>query len=80
MYLLLDGVPVLWVPAHGEQYVIGPSRGRYLAQWRTFLGEKVAPPQPVEMPARLAYGGSAPADAGVPPAEGAGPGPRPDGG
>jgi hypothetical protein len=78
MYLLLDGVPVLWVPAHGEQYVIGPYRGRYLAQWRTFLGEKVAPPQPVEMPARLVHGGAA--DAGAPPAEGAGPGPRPDGG
>lgn len=75
MYLLLDGVAVLWVPAHGEQYVIGPQRGRYLAQWRTFLGEKVAPPQPVEMPTRLVHGG--PVDAGPPPAESAA---RPDGG
>lgn len=57
MYMLLDGVPAVQVPAHGEQYVIGPPRGRYLAQWRTFLGEKVAPAQTIEMPARLSYGG-----------------------
>ncbi len=52
MYLLLDGVPTVAVPAFGEQYVIGPQRGRYLSQWRSFLGEKVAPPRPIEMPAR----------------------------
>jgi hypothetical protein len=64
MYLLLDGVPILWVPAHGEQYVVGPQRGRYLAQWRTFLGEKVEPPQTIEMPTRLVHGG--PVDGGAP--------------
>jgi hypothetical protein len=64
MILLLDGVPVVEVPAHGEQYVAGPVRGRYVAQWRSFLGEKVGPAQTVEMPARLVYG-SAP-DAGAP--------------
>jgi hypothetical protein len=64
MYLLLDGVPVVAVPAYGEQYVIGPQRGRYVSQWRTFLGEKVALPHPVEIPARLVYGGVP--DAGAP--------------
>ncbi|APR83684.1 Hypothetical protein A7982_09033 [Minicystis rosea] len=64
MYLLLDGVPVVAVPPHGERYVIGPPRGRYLAQWRTFLGEKVLPPQPIEMPARIVFGNVA--DAGAP--------------
>jgi hypothetical protein len=64
MYLLLDGVPVLVVPAHGEQYVIGPPRGRYVVQWRSFLGEKTSPPQVLELPAHLVYG-LAP-DAGAP--------------
>lgn len=63
MYLLLDGVPIVAVPANSERYVIGPQRGRYVAQWRTFLGERVEPPHPVEMPARIFYGG---ADAGAP--------------
>lgn len=63
MYLLLDGVPVVAVPAHSDRYVIGPQRGRYVVQWRTFLGERIGPAQPVEMPARLSYGG---ADAGAP--------------
>jgi hypothetical protein len=39
-------------------------RGRYLVQWRTFLGEKVMPPVMVEMPARVSTGGGA--DAGAP--------------
>jgi len=64
MFLLLDGVPVVAVPPHAERYVIGPQRGRYLAQWRTFLGEKVLPPHPTEMPARIAHGSVA--DAGAP--------------
>jgi hypothetical protein len=64
MYLLLDGVPVVAIPPFAEQYVIGPQRGRYVAQWRTFLGERVTPPQSTEMPARLHYSGSP--DAGAP--------------
>jgi hypothetical protein len=64
MYLVLDGVPTVQVAPHSEQYVIGPPRGRYVAQWRTFLGEKVGPPQTIEMPARLVYG--AVPDAGAP--------------
>lgn len=64
LYLLVDGVPVALVPPLSERYVIGPQRGRYLVQWRTFLGEKVMPPALVEMPARIATGGGA--DAGAP--------------
>jgi hypothetical protein len=56
MYLLVDGVPVVAVPAHSDRYVIGPHRGRYVVQWRTFLGERIGPGQTVEMPARLTYG------------------------
>jgi hypothetical protein len=63
MYLLVDGVPVVAVPATSERYLIGTARGRYVVQWRTFLGERIAPPQTIEMPARLSYGG---ADAGAP--------------
>jgi hypothetical protein len=63
-YLLIDGVPVVAVPPASERYVIGPPRGRYVAEWRTFLGEKIAPPRPVELPARLTHGGAP--DAGAP--------------
>ncbi|MEO7327270.1 MAG: hypothetical protein ABI193_01745 [Minicystis sp.] len=63
-YLLLDGVPVVAVPAASERYVLGPQRGRYVTQFRTFLGETVDPPQTVELPARLHHG--AQPDAGAP--------------
>lgn len=68
MYLLLDGVPVVAVPPHSERYVIGPQKGRYHAQWRTFLGEKILPPKTTEMPARIVHG--SPPDAGAPDAGG----------
>ena len=64
LYVLLDGVPVALVPPLGDRYVIGTTRGRYLVQWRTFLGEKVMPPSLVEMPARFTIG--VPSDAGAP--------------
>jgi hypothetical protein len=64
MYLFLDGIPVLWVPPGGDQLVVGPKGGRYVAEWRTFLGEKVLPSQWVELPARLVHGG--PVDGGTP--------------
>ncbi len=65
LYLLVDGVPVALVPPLSEKYVIGTLRGRYLLQWRTFLGEKIYPPALVELPARFSIGGSG-ADAGAP--------------
>ncbi len=63
-YMLVDGVPVVAVPPASERYVIGPPRGRYVVQWRTFLGEKIEPPRTVEFPARLVHGTSP--DAGAP--------------
>ncbi|WP_437966937.1 hypothetical protein WMF04_46505 [Sorangium sp. So ce260] len=61
-YLLVDGIPAVAVPPMSERYVAGPLRGRYVVQWRTFLGESIDPPQTVEMPARLVRSG---ADAGA---------------
>jgi hypothetical protein len=62
-YFLVDGVPVVAVPPLSERYVVGTDRGRYMVQWRTFLGETIEPARAVEMPARLVLGG---ADAGAP--------------
>jgi hypothetical protein len=55
-YLFIDGVPVAWVAPYREQYVIGPPRGRYVVQWRTFLGDAIDPPKTIELPARIAFG------------------------
>jgi len=66
LYLLVDGVPVALVPPLAEKYVIGTVRGRYLMEWRTFLGEKIYPPSLLELPARFTIGGPAAADAGAP--------------
>jgi hypothetical protein len=63
-YLLLDGVPVVAVPPASQRYVIGTQRGRYVTQWRTFLGDHVAPPATTELPARIRFGSDP--DAGAP--------------
>lgn len=55
-FLLIDGVPVAWVPAHGRQYLIGTTRGRYVVQWRSFLGSYVGPAAVLEFPALLTSG------------------------
>ena len=62
-FLLLDGVPVAWVPAHGRQYIIGTRPGRYNLQWRSFLGTYIGESQEVLIPARVAIG--EPPDAGT---------------
>ena len=64
-YLLVDGVPAVAVQPGREQYVIGPPRGRYIVQWRTFLGERIEPPRIVEMPGRFVTGASNAPDAGT---------------
>jgi hypothetical protein len=66
-FLLIDGVPVAWVPAHGEQYVIGTAPGRYVVQWRSFLGSFVGAAATVELPALLKFGEVADAAAGPAP-------------
>jgi hypothetical protein len=55
-YAFLESVPVAWVPPNRDQAVPGLLRGRYLIQWRTFLGETVDPPAIVDLPARVAVG------------------------
>ena len=57
--LFLDSVPVAWVEPNQDQLVLGPLRGRYQLQWRTFLGEMGEPPLTVDLPARVSIGGSA---------------------
>jgi len=39
--LFLDGVPVAWAAPNGRGELQGLRRGRYVAQWRTFLGDSV---------------------------------------
>jgi hypothetical protein len=42
-------------PNH-DQPILGLPRGRYVFQWRTFLGDAVDPPMIVELPARVTIG------------------------
>lgn len=65
-YFLLDGVPVVAVPPSEQRYVIGTVRGRYVVQWRTFLGDRIGPAKTVELPARLTFGEPKDQDAGAP--------------
>jgi hypothetical protein len=41
--LFLDGVPVAWAAPGARGELRGLHRGRYVAQWRTFLGDAVEP-------------------------------------
>ncbi|NUP14362.1 MAG: hypothetical protein HOW73_50665 [Polyangiaceae bacterium] len=50
MVLWLDGVPVVAVPALDRRFIIGPLPGRYVAQWRTFLGDRIDEARVVELP------------------------------
>jgi hypothetical protein len=56
-YLFLDAIPVAWVDPGRDQLLLGPPRGRYQLQWRTFLGESGEPPLTVDLPARVSIGG-----------------------
>ncbi|HTJ83300.1 MAG TPA: hypothetical protein VL400_16390, partial [Polyangiaceae bacterium] len=53
MTLWLDGVPVVSVPALDKRLVLGAIRGHYVAEWRTFLGEKIEEPAMVDVPGLL---------------------------
>jgi hypothetical protein len=53
MMLWLDGVPVVGVPAGAQRYVLGTLPGRYAAQWRSFLGDRVEPVELRELPGVL---------------------------
>jgi hypothetical protein len=55
-FLFIDGVPAAWVAPYREQHVVGPPRGRYVVQWRTFLADALDPPKTIELPARVSFG------------------------
>lgn len=60
--LTIDGVAVAWVAPGARDVVRGLSRGRYVSQWRTFLGDSVEPPVAQTVPGIAQIGG---ADAGA---------------
>ncbi len=55
-YLLVDGVPVVWLRAGAEWLVSGLKTGRYTVQARDFLGAESTPSKLVELPARFIVG------------------------
>ena len=52
-YLLVDGVPVVWLRAGGEWLVSGLKPGRYTVQARDFFGAEPSPAKLLELPARF---------------------------
>jgi hypothetical protein len=52
-YLLVDGVPVLWLRADAEWLLSGLKLGRYSVQARDFFGAQPSPIRTVELPARF---------------------------
>jgi hypothetical protein len=46
----LDGVAAAWVAPGGRLSLPSLPRGRYMLQWRTFLGDGWEPPEPVGVP------------------------------
>ncbi len=63
-YLLVDGVPVVRVPPRSERRVTGLLAGRYVLSWMDFLGTRMEPARPEQLPLRIELGGAP--DAGVP--------------
>jgi len=55
-YLLVDGVPVVWLRADAEWLVSGLKQGRYTVQARDFFGAETTPPKVLELPARFPVG------------------------
>lgn len=52
-YLLVDGVPVVWLRADAEWLVAGLKPGRYSVQARDFFGAQATAARLVELPARF---------------------------
>jgi len=59
LYLLVDGVPVVWLRADAEWLVSGLKPGRYSVQARDFFGADATPPRLLELPARFSVGDEA---------------------
>jgi hypothetical protein len=55
-YLLIDGVPVVWLRADAEWLVSGLKQGRYSVQARDFFGAESTPVRAVELPTRYQVG------------------------
>jgi hypothetical protein len=55
-YLLVDGVPVVWLRAGADWLVTGLKPGRYAVQTRDFFGAESSPLKALELPARLLVG------------------------
>lgn len=55
-YLLIDGVPVVWLRSDAEWLVTGLKSGRYSVQARDFFGAESSPLRLLELPARLLVG------------------------
>jgi hypothetical protein len=58
----VDGVPIAWVAPGARERILGLQRGRYLVQWRTFLGDSLDAPATLTVPGVTQIGG---ADAGA---------------
>jgi hypothetical protein len=58
-YLLVDGVPVVWLRADAEWLVSGLKSGRYTVQARDFFGAETTAPRVLELPARFPVGDEA---------------------
>jgi hypothetical protein len=65
-YLMLEGVPVAWVPPGSQVEILGPKAGRYSVGWRDFYGSEIAPASVVQLPARVSVGERADARAEEP--------------
>lgn len=55
-YLLVDGVPVVWVRPDAEWLVSGLKLGRYTVQARDLFGAESTPSKTLSLPARFAVG------------------------
>lgn len=55
-YLLLDGIPLIWIPARGEASVFGIKPGHYGVSWRDFYATQVSPTTTALLPGRLVVG------------------------
>ena len=56
--LHVDGIPVAWAAPGARDVIQGFHRGRYVAQWRTFLGETIDAPVTQTVPGIVQIGGT----------------------
>ena len=55
-YLVVDGVPIVWLRPGTEWLVSGLKPGRYTVQARDFFGAESTPPKTLELPVRFTVG------------------------